>query len=61
MKKENTKKKKAVTTKKNCLKCDKSFNSEGNFNRICPVCRAEIRRHSSWTVEHRILLGGKSF
>ncbi len=26
-------------TKRICLRCDREFWSEGNFNRICPSCR----------------------
>lgn len=33
------KKKKKKTTKRVCLRCDREFDSEGIYNRICPNCR----------------------
>ncbi len=38
--------------KKKCLKCDKEFNSDGAFNRLCPTCRKVNSRTApevSWT------------
>ena len=30
-----------VLTRRNCLKCGQTFNSEGPGNRICPKCNAD--------------------